>query len=94
MASMRFPLATMFFVVLTFVFFAGYCVTSFMLTTVGDEMEGIANDTLTGEGLTSFNSITDRIQDGFGIASVMSILLIVISYVVDVLRKDDTEYIR
>ena len=91
---MRFPIASLFFVVLTFVFFGGYCVTSFMLTTVQDNMSDIADDTLSGEGHTMFNSEMDRMQDGFGIASVMSLLLIVISYVVDVLRQDDREYIR
>ena len=92
--QMRFPLASLFFIILTFVFFGGYCVTSFMLTTVDDSMSDVASSTLSGDGLTMFNSELDRIQDGFGIASVMSILLIVISYVVDVLRKDDTEYVR
>jgi len=94
MSGLRFPLASMFFVILTFVFFGGYAVTSFLLTTVGDEMGDVASGTLTGDPLAMYNSEISRVQDAFGLASLMSLLLIVISYIVDSLRQDDQEYLR
>ena len=45
-----------------------------------------ANDSLTGDRLSTFNSQMPKLTEGFGIASILCIALAVVFFVVDVLH--------
>jgi len=88
---MRFPIAALFFIILLFVAFCGYAVSSFMLGTMQDELI-TASDTLTANSKTMFLNEMNLIQLGFGVAMVMFFILIIVVFVVDALRQEPETY--
>jgi len=87
---MRFPIAALFFVVLLFIAFVGYCVSSFMLYTIDESLTSVSG--FLGSSESSFLANLDVINLGFGVAMVIFFLVIVVVFIVDSLRYEPEQY--
>ncbi len=84
---MRFPIAALFFVILSFIFFVIYATGSKLLTAVSDALLPTAP---TGAG-----SIITTLQNAFGIiAAIFFIVGIVLIFVLDSLAEEPEQYWR
>ena len=84
---MRFPVAAIFCVILLFIAFVGYAVTSFLLSTTEDTLTPAA-DQLSDYSKNKFLNLLETINLGFGVAMVFFFILIIVVFVVDSLRQE------
>jgi len=88
---MRFPLAALFFIVIGFIFFVIYAVSSYLINTVKDTMTPLA-DSL---GSASYNNLLAVIPYAFGIICVLFFVVgIILFFVLDATAEEPEMYWR
>lgn len=89
---MRFPTATIFFLVIAFIMFIGFAVMSFVIGETSNALGPSANQTLSSYSEGRFDEQVDMLTTGFGLASLCLFIVAGISYVVDCLRDEHEHY--
>ena len=88
---MRFPLAAMFFVIVGFIFFAIWAVSSYLINTVKDTMTPLASDL----GSSSYSNLLTLLPTAFGIICVLFFVVgIVLFFVLDATAEEPEMYWR
>ena len=87
---MRFPLASVFFIIASFIFFAIFAVSSLLITEVGDALDAIDDD-LGGD----YPYIVQLLPTAFGIiAAIFFVVGILLIFVLDSLADEPEMYWR
>ena len=88
---MRFPLAALFFIIIGFIFFIIYAVSSYLINTVKDTMTPLVNEL----GSASYNNLLTVIPYAFGIICVLFFVVgIVLFFVLDATAEEPEMYWR
>lgn len=88
---MRFPVSTIFFLVVAFIMFVGFATMSYVLWQVDLGLATGADAMLSASSKASFDGEVSLLRNAFGLASVGLLVIAVVCYVVDCLR-DEPEY--
>ena len=88
---MRFPLAALFFLVMSFIFFCIWAVTSYLLSTVGDAISPLSTEFMS----SSQGSFITLLPMAFGIICALFFLIgILLIFVLDSLADEPEMYWR
>lgn len=88
---MKWPAASLFFLILSFIFFIIWLVSSFLLDAVYKAMMGVRG-TLTASSNHSFTNILNNISVGFGIICVLFFVCGIVLFYVLESWSDEPEY--
>jgi len=88
---MRFPLAALFFLISSFIFFIGWAVSNFLLTSIVDAMTPYATDL----GEASYTNLLTLLPTAFGIMCALFFIVgIILIFVLDSLADEPEMYWR
>jgi len=88
---MRFPLAALFFLVSSFIFFAFWAFSSFLMGAVGDAMTPLA----TNLGVSEYSNLLTLLPYAFGIiCAIFFVTGIILIFVMDSLADEPEVYYR
>ena len=91
---MRFPLAALFFLVGSFIFFICWGVSFYLINTVSDAMTPYAGD-LGAEGQTSFTNLLTLLPTAFGVICVLFFVMgLLLLFILDSLADEPEMYYR
>jgi len=87
---MRFPLAALFFLIMSFIFFVSWAVSSYIITAVDDALTPIASFST-----SSFNDLVTLLPTVFGIVCALFFIVgILLIFVLDSLADEPEMYWR
>lgn len=92
LGSSRFPIATLVLIAVMFIMLAGYGIMSFVHETIDENIDPFASDNLDSYSYTKYSGEVQLIKNGFGVFTVIFFILAIISYLVDVLRREPEYY--
>ena len=88
---MRFPLAALFFLITSFIFFVSWAVSSYIITAVDDTLTPLS----TGFSTSSFSNLVTLLPTAFGIiCAIFFIVGILLVFVMDSLADEPEMYWR
>ena len=91
---MRFPLAALFFLVASFIFFLCWAISTFFLSTVSDGLS-IAVPLLSSSSQDSYNAIANLLPWAFGIiCAIFFVTGILLIFILDTLADEPEMYWR